>query len=227
MLPAVALPGARHERFSDLKARLQTAPGGPATALEHLVPTGVATVDALLGGGLPAGALVTLEGPRSSGRWSVVASLLAGATRCGLGAVIDDGELYPPSLEAAGVRLDRLLVVPARSAVGIARAADLLLRSRVVRVLVMTVAALRAAVWTRLAALAQRAGAVLVVVTTQAWPELCMSATVRMAFTCERAIVRGTRGLWGTFAGFDARASVRKHKFSGSRNDDARLRSHT
>jgi hypothetical protein len=212
MLPATALPDPRRERFQDLKTRLHATPGAAGIALENVLPTAVSAIDALLGGGFPLGSLVTLEGPCSSGRWSIAATLLAIATRRGLGAVIDEGELYPPSLEAAGVRLDRLLIVPAKTPVGIARAADLLLRSRAVRVVVMAAPSLRAAVWTRLAKLAQRAGVLLVVVAARAWPELSASASVRLGFRFERAIVNGTRGLWCTFAGFDLRVQAHKHK---------------
>jgi hypothetical protein len=213
MLPSTALSDPRHERFAELKNRLSAASSGAGTPLEGLVSSTVSAIDLLLGGGFPAGALITLEGPASSGRWSLAAALLAVATRRGLGAVIDGGELYPPSLEAAGVRLDRLLIVPAKTPAGIARAADVLLRSRVARIVVMPVATFRAAVWSRLAGLAQRAGALLVVVATRVWPELSASATVRLGFAPAHAIVRGA-GPWGILEGFDARADLRKHKFA-------------
>jgi hypothetical protein len=212
MLPAAALPDPRRERFQDLKTRLHATPGAAGIALENALPTAVLALDELLGGGFPLGSLVTLEGPGSSGRWSIAAVLLAVATRRGLGAVIDEGELYPPSLEAAGVRLERLLIVPAKTPVGIARAADLLLRSRAVRVVVMAAASLRAAVWARLATLAQRAGVLLVVVAARVWPELSASASLRLGFSFEHALMRGPRGLWSTFDGFELRAHLRKHK---------------
>jgi len=212
MLPAAALPDPRRERFQALKTRLHAAPGAAGISLDNVLPTAITALDALLGGGFPTGSLVTLEGPGSSGRWSIAAALLAGATRRGLGAVIDGGELYPPSLEAAGVRLDRLLIVPAKTPVGAARAADLLLRSRAVRVVVMGAVSLRAAVWTRLANLAQRAGVLLLVVAERVWPELSASASLRVGFSIERALLHGTRGLWGTLAGFDLCAQVRKRK---------------
>ncbi len=212
MLPAAALPDPRRERFQDLKTRLHATPGSAGAALDDAMPTAVLALDTLLGGGFPLGSLVTLEGPCSSGRWSIAATLLAIATRRGLGAVIDEGELYPPSLEAAGVRLDRLLIVPAKTPVGVARAADLLLRSRAVRVIVMTAASLRAAVWARLANLAQRAGVLLVVVAARVWPELSASASLRLGFSFDRVLMRGTRGLWSTFDGFELRALLRKHK---------------
>jgi hypothetical protein len=212
MLPAAALPQRRNELFEELKGRLHAAPGAVGTAVERVAKSGIESLDCLLGGGFPLGSLVTLEGHGSAGRWSIAAALLAQVTRRGLGAVIDDGELYPPALEDAGVRLDRLLVVPAKTPVGIARAVDLILRSRTARVIVMGAPALRAAVWTRLATLAHRAGAVLVVIAGRASAELAGVATVRLGCMFERAVIRGSRGLWGCFSGFTLRTELRKHK---------------
>jgi hypothetical protein len=209
MLPAAALPASRTDVFAQLKATLSRPSGIP---LDRVFPTGIAPLDEALGGGMPLGSLVTLEGPCSSGRWGLAAALLARATQRGLGVVIDDGALYPPTLEEAGVRLNRLLVIPAKGALGIARAVDVVLRSRVARVVVLAAPVLRGAVWARLAGLAHRAGAILVVVATRAAAELAGVATVRLGCAPERALVRGTRGVWGVFCGLDVRAEVRKHK---------------
>ncbi len=212
MLPAVAYAPPRRELFQELKSRLQGAPSAPGIAREQLLSSAVPALDALLGGGFPAGALIVLEGSGSAGCRSIAAALLAQATRRGLGAVIDDGELYPPSLEAAGVRLDRLLIVPAASPLLAARAADLLLRSRAARVIVMAAAHLRAAVWARLAQVAHRTGGVLVVVAHRALVELQGIAAVRVGCAFERALVRGSHGVWCTFSGFASRAELRKHR---------------
>ncbi len=198
--------------FQQLRARFHAVGAGTA-GLEALFSTGVPAIDALLGGGVPCGCVLALEGCGSAGCRSLAAALLARATQRGLGAVIDGaGELYPPALEAAGVRLERLLIVPVRTAVGAARAADLLLRSRTARVVVMTAIVLRAAIWVRLASLAHKAGAILIVVATRAAAELRAVAAVRRG--CRRGAPRvdGTQGLGGTFAGFEVRAEVRKHR---------------
>lgn len=208
--------------FQELKARFHAAGAAPRTGREALFPTAIADIDALLGGGLPCGSLVTLEGCGTAGARSIAAALLAQATRNGLGAIIDGGELYPPSLEAAGVRLDRLLIVPAGTPIRAARAADLLLRSRTARVVVMAAVTLRAAIWTRLANLAHKAGAVLVVLVvasvppSRAIPELSAAATVCLSCRIERPVHTGTRGIWGVFTGFELRAELRKHKFRKS-----------
>ena len=77
----------------------------------ELQPSGVAELDAVLGGGFPRGSLVELCGPASSGRTSLVFSLLAQATErqeaCAFVDVSDS--LDPLSLAAAGVELPRLL----------------------------------------------------------------------------------------------------------------------
>ncbi len=78
-----------------------------------LSPTGLTTLDAHLGGGVPRGQLSELVGPRSSGRTSVLLRMLAEATARGeLAALIDAlDRLDVASAEAAGVDLDRLLWV--------------------------------------------------------------------------------------------------------------------
>src|SRR5215472_8240121 len=49
-------------------------------SVAELQPSGVAELDAVLGGGFPRGSLVELCGPASSGRTSLAFSLLAQAT---------------------------------------------------------------------------------------------------------------------------------------------------
>jgi len=77
----------------------------------ELQPSGVAELDAALGGGFPRGSLVELCGAASSGRTSLAFSLLAQATErqeaCAFVDVSDS--LDPLSLAAAGVELPRLL----------------------------------------------------------------------------------------------------------------------
>jgi recombination protein RecA len=77
----------------------------------ELHPSGVAELDAVLGGGFPCGSLVELCGPASSGRTSLAFSLLAQATErqepCAFVDVSDS--LDPVSLAAAGVELPRVL----------------------------------------------------------------------------------------------------------------------
>ncbi|HUA07859.1 MAG TPA: hypothetical protein VMA98_01200 [Candidatus Acidoferrales bacterium] len=194
--------------FQELKARFAGSVGAVRVGRERLFATAVPAIDALLGGGIPYGCVAAFEG---MGSRSLAAALLAQATHSGLGAIIDGGELYPPSLEAAGVRLDRLMIVPVRTPVEAARAADVLLRSRAARVVVMAAGALRAAIWLRLARLAQRTGAVLVVLAARAIAEVSAVATV--ALQCRALPVQGgSHGLWGIFTGFEVRTDVRRYR---------------
>lgn len=146
MAALAAVSGAEEERrkaFELLKERLSARP--PALPVEQLVPTTIPELDRLLVGGLPAGIVATLEG--ETGRWSLAAGLAAGMARRGLIAILNDGTLYPPALAEAGVSLERVLIVPARTPLAMARAADILLRSRICRMVLMPAAALRDAVW--------------------------------------------------------------------------------
>jgi RecA/RadA recombinase len=88
--------------------------------------SGVAALDALLGGGWPRAALSELCGRRSSGRTSVLLAALARATAAGEAVALVDtgGALDPRATAAAGVALPRLLWI--RSAAEQAlKAADL------------------------------------------------------------------------------------------------------
>lgn len=75
--------------------------------------TGIASVDAVLEGGLPLGAISELAGPECSGRTSLALSFLARMTQegrvCAWIDVLD--ALDPASAAAAGVDLERLLWV--------------------------------------------------------------------------------------------------------------------
>jgi hypothetical protein len=168
-----------------------------------------------LGGGLPRGTIATLEGARSSGRMAIAARLLAAATAGGLGAIVGSSA-FPPALAGAGVRLERLLIVAAPDPAGAARAADILLRSGVFAAVVIPALpsgrATGSATWTRLASLAHRANAVLIALGVEASSELRYFASVRVETAIERVRWNGPSGHFGTLAGYDVRATIRKHK---------------
>ena len=100
-----------------LQRSLEAAPlGRGLEGFQHRVevelqPSGIAELDAVLGGGFPRGSLVELCGPATSGRTSLAFSLLAQATeRLEACAFVDVSDsLDPISLAAAGVELARLL----------------------------------------------------------------------------------------------------------------------
>jgi hypothetical protein len=78
-----------------------------------VAPTGLAALDAALGGGLARGQLSEIVGPRSSGRTTIVCWMLAAAAARGEAvAVIDACDRFDPaSAEAAGIDLSKLLWV--------------------------------------------------------------------------------------------------------------------
>jgi hypothetical protein len=211
MAALAALTKDRRRTFEALKASLSARGQLPSLPVEALVPSAIPELDQLLGGGLPSGIVATLEG--TTGRWSLAAGLVARMTPRSLVAILDDGSLYPPALAEAGASLDRVLVVPARKALAVVRAVDILLRSRICKLVLMPALALRDAVWTRLAKLAHRSGALLIVMAARAGASLSAVAGLRLHCALERVIVHGTHGLWGSIAGFELSIGVRKHKY--------------
>jgi recombination protein RecA len=92
---------------------LGSALPAPAVNSRPPVSTGFATLDALLGGGIPCGQITELVGPASSGRTSVALAMLSEATARGeVAAYIDATDsLDPRSAQKAGIALERLLWV--------------------------------------------------------------------------------------------------------------------
>ena len=111
------MPLARADLESLLRARrldrtLTTALPPPDPDHEYAcAATGVSRLDARLGGGFPRGELSEIVGVRSSGRLSLLLSMLAAATSRGeLVALVDTLDMLDvASAAAAGVDLDRLL----------------------------------------------------------------------------------------------------------------------
>jgi len=207
-----ALPSDRFAAFAALKSELAArAEVSRVEVAGKVLSSGIEALDAALAGGYARGTIVVLEG--GSGRMAIAARLLAQATVRGLAAVVDAGELFPPALARAGVRLERLLVVPARSPIGIARAVDILLRSRAFSVVLMPAVALRTQVWARLAGLAQKAGALVLALGVCASAELAASAATRLRCVLDRVLVSGAGGVFARLVGYDVRAHVLKHRY--------------
>ncbi len=80
---------------------------------EDAVATGIAPLDRRLGGGVPRGQMSSIAGPASSGRTSLLCSLLASTMAGGeLAALIDTRDTFDPeSAAATGVTLSQLLWV--------------------------------------------------------------------------------------------------------------------
>ncbi len=97
--------------LEELRSRIQQIEGRPAGE-QRAVSSGLAELDELAGG-LPQPGLVQVVGPRGSGRMRLVSAMASVLTARGERVAWVDhlGLLYPPTLEALGVELHRLLVV--------------------------------------------------------------------------------------------------------------------
>ena len=207
----------RRNAFAELKAGLDvrhrtTLAARFTQADPTLIRTGFEALDAALGGGLVRGTIAVFEGEGSSGRTAVAARLLAAQTRSGLAAAIDDGALYPPGLAAAGVQLERLLVMPVRNPLGAVRAADILMRSGAFGVTLMPVVSVQGKLWARLASLTHHAGALLLALGDQASNELGYFASVRVRFHIANVHWTDRFGPFAQLAGYEIHADVIKNK---------------
>ena len=103
----------RRQVESTLASRIPGALSFRPQTTPELLSCGVAEVDAMLGGGLPLGAITEMTGSHSSGRTTLVLAMLAKVTRQGENcAYIDVSDtLNPISAAALGVDLRRLLWV--------------------------------------------------------------------------------------------------------------------
>lgn len=88
-----------------------------ASGQTAVIPTTLAPVDALLGGGLERGKLVELVSRHTTGRFSIIHAAITAATSIGEAvALIDLGDHFDPQIAAAnGVDLRRLLWVRPRT----------------------------------------------------------------------------------------------------------------
>ena len=109
------MSAARADLESLLRARkldvtLTTSPAH-AVPEDRLAPTGVASLDAALGGGLRRGHLSEIAGGRSSGRSTLLCRIAAAAAARGeMAALVDTHDRFDPvSAAGAGVDLSRLL----------------------------------------------------------------------------------------------------------------------
>jgi len=105
----------RQQIESSLATRIPGALSPGLRLAPELISTGIREVDALLQGGLPLASLAEITGPASSGRTTLVLSILAGVTQQGAAcAYVDAADAFDPlSAAAIGVHLGRLLWVRA------------------------------------------------------------------------------------------------------------------
>jgi RecA/RadA recombinase len=103
----------RAEIEASLAHRIPSALTPAQRTIRPVVATGIQTLDQVLEGGLPVGAITEIVGPECSGRTALVFSFLAGITRAAkVCAWIDVSDtLHPESAAASGVDLERMLWV--------------------------------------------------------------------------------------------------------------------
>lgn len=182
------------------------------------VPAGVAEVDSLTGG-LPRGCLTEIVGPASSGRTSLLWSLIAAATaREEVCALIDTADSFAPvQAAAAGVRLEKLLWVRCSgNAEKALKAADLLVQGGGFGIVVMdlgdtpprTAGRISMTSWFRLRRAVEHTPTVLVTVAQQPNAKTCASLVLECART--RISWRGMAGCARLLRGLEACVTGRK-----------------
>jgi recombination protein RecA len=172
------------------------------------VRTGVTELDRTTGG-LPRGCLTEIFGPASSGRSSLLASILAAATqRQEVCALVDADDSFDPlSAAAAGVRLERLLWVRCgHNAEHLLKAADLLIQGGGFGLVAMDLGDTPTAIarrisltsWFRLRRAVENTPTVLVTVARQSNAKTCASLMLecmreRASWVGEVCLLRGIR----------------------------------
>jgi hypothetical protein len=204
--------GSRLRRGSHEAAR-QTSGG-------RCYPTGLADVDALLGGGFPAGRLCEITGSLSSGRTSLALALLSQATRAGeWTAFVDAADAFdPPSALAAGIALPRVLWVRPQDSRQAARACARLLDLRGFALIALDLPppsrerALPPAAWQRLARAAAASGTSLIVLSEERLTGT--SSSLVLETRCARAQWSGMPAL---LEGLEIEAHVARSRESPAR----------
>ena len=165
--------------------------GWQAKPAAETVPSGIPEIDRATGG-LPRGCLTEIFGAPSSGRASLLVSILAGATaRQEFCALVDAEDAFDPlSAAAAGVDLPRLLWIRCGHNAGHAlRAADLLLEGGGCGVVALDLgdtpvrAARRISLtsWFRLRRAVEHTPTVLIAVARQSNAKTCASLTLELS----------------------------------------------
>jgi len=181
----------------------------------EFVRTGVPEIDAATGG-LPRGALTEIFGPVSSGRTSLLASILAAATgRQEICALVDVEDSFDPvSAAAAGVRLDGLLWIRCgHNAEHALKAADLLVQGGGFGIVIVdlgdtpprTARRISLTSWFRLRRAVENTPTVLVAVAQQSNAKTCSS--LMLECTRERVMWPGSTPL---LRGMQVRVTRRK-----------------
>jgi len=207
---------------AELAERLRTGAAPNETSALPRLATGIAALDALLGGGFPRGRVTEITGPLSSGRTSLALALLAATTRAGeIAAVVDAADAFDPaSAAAAGIDLSRVLWARPLSPREALRCAERLLEARGFGVVVLDSDVLvepratgerSTSIWMRMSRSATASGTALVLVASS------MRAGPFAALSLEARATRvhfATRPDW--LEGIDARVVPLRNRLGGS-----------
>ena len=188
---------------------------GTAPEPVRRLPTGVRPLDAALNGGVPRGRISELIGPLSSGKTSLVLTLLATTIRCGeVVACIDLAHaLHPASLALAGTDLQRLLWVRPPTATAAMRCTELLLQAGGFAAVVLDLGASlphprRSQVWPRLLRAAEQSHTALIIVA----PHRLAGSFAGLSLSLQRRSPLWRCGLWALFDGFETAVVVMRNK---------------
>ena len=175
---------------SELESRFDV-PFGIRRSRIRLIPTGIPAIDELTEGGIPRATLTEVCGEESSGRTTLIFSLLGEATRQGEAcAWIDSaGAFDPASAMESGIELERVLWVNCQgNAQHALKAADLVVQAGGFGLVVMDLAdtpealarRIPLASWFRLRHAAERTGAALVAIERQINARSCSALQIEM-----------------------------------------------
>jgi len=205
--------------IQNLEARYDVRFTLPQQRPVERLATGIPAIDTLTEGGIARGSLTEIYGPPSSGRTSLVFSLLAQvAANQEYGALIDTSDAFDPASAAeAGVHLSRLLWVRCGgNAEHALKVADLIVQASGFGLIVMdladtpprTAARISLASWFRLRHAVERTPAALVVVAQSLNARSC--STLQLELCREEALWSGQE--FGTLLrGMRIRAESRKY----------------
>jgi hypothetical protein len=183
------------------------------------LPSGLQDLDALLGGGVPRGRISELLGRFSSGKTSLLLTLLAATTRRGeVVACVDLADaLHPQSAAAAGTDLQRLLWVRPRSVTDGLRCTELLLQAGGFTLVALDLGVplprpLRPSVWPRLLRAAEQSHTAFVILA----PQHVAGSCAALSLSLQRCVPRWRHGVWPLFDGFETAVLLERNKLGGA-----------
>ncbi len=225
------MPPAEAKLVASLPPGALIEPGALRERRPAPLATGLPELDALLGGGIPAGRITEVASSRGGGT-ALALQIAARLTRQGRLVALVDGQdaLDPRGAAGAGVDLERLLWARPEDARAAAKAADALLRSGAFALVILELPRRRAPVngrgpkasapdgpplpqasWVRLAHVAEQSRAALLALSAGGPGGASFCAALGLTLRRLRAVWQG-RGPGRTLEGFRARVELSRSK---------------